>query len=296
MSLIPQTLSSSGMISQSLHTAASPKRKRDSHDNGGRNASPMRIRTEVLSRDTSGPVVEPSSPRTRVSDQLQSLKLDKVELNFSVPILSFGQNNSSLNEELPTDWALSTPMLKINTESIESGTLAPKSASGSPQRNLLDTTPYIPETPVLDPTPSPTLSNRPISPLPLSNPRPRLSSPRNKLSTVSPKRIKSPPPFAVLSPGPNSLSDFVWSDSEITGHDPTDPSDDGYGINGIGFKPTPAMAYARSQKRKQQIADWKTREARDARQKRMERRKGSEKRNAMGKSDAMNRKVRFLEG
>lgn len=68
------------------------------------------------------------------------------------------------------------------------------------------------------------------------------------------------------------LSDAFWHESEITGHIATDPNDDGYGINGIGFIPTPAIAWARSQKRKQQVADYKSREAREARQRRFERR------------------------
>ncbi|KAF1973594.1 hypothetical protein BU23DRAFT_554218 [Bimuria novae-zelandiae CBS 107.79] len=85
-----------------------------------------------------------------------------------------------------------------------------------------------------------------------SQPRPRRKSP-------------SPPPSAL-----------TWQDSEITGHlaDPAkDPDDDGTGLNGIGFRPTPAIAYVRAQKRRQQILDWKTREARDARAKRSERRR-----------------------
>jgi hypothetical protein len=74
-------------------------------------------------------------------------------------------------------------------------------------------------------------------------------------------------------PREDTISDQFWQDSEITGHDPDDPTDDGYGINGIGFKPTPALAWSRSQKRKQQLAELKNREAREARQHRIERRK-----------------------
>ncbi|KAF2466846.1 uncharacterized protein BDR25DRAFT_345419 [Lindgomyces ingoldianus] len=76
------------------------------------------------------------------------------------------------------------------------------------------------------------------------------------------------------SPSPQSAS-LTWQDSEITGHlvDPsTDPDDDGTGLNGIGFKPTPALAYARAQRRRQQVMDWRAREAREARAKRSERR------------------------
>ncbi|KAJ5384387.1 hypothetical protein N7517_002298 [Penicillium concentricum] len=56
-------------------------------------------------------------------------------------------------------------------------------------------------------------------------------------------------------------------------HDPSDPTDDGYGINGIGFKPTASIAWERSQKRQKQVAEWKNREAREAREKRRERRR-----------------------
>jgi hypothetical protein len=77
------------------------------------------------------------------------------------------------------------------------------------------------------------------------------------------------------SPSP-PLSKLTWQDSEITGHlagPTTDPDDDGTGLNGIGFRPTPAMAQARAQRRRQQVLDWKAREAREARAKRSERRR-----------------------
>jgi hypothetical protein len=89
---------------------------------------------------------------------------------------------------------------------------------------------------------------------------------------------------------------LTWHDSEITGHNPTDPSDDGYGINGIGFRPTPAIAWARSQKRKQQLADYRNREAREARQRRSERRReGSAELSINGTESLKKRsaKVRF---
>jgi hypothetical protein len=66
---------------------------------------------------------------------------------------------------------------------------------------------------------------------------------------------------------------MTWQLSEITGHDPNDPNDDGYGVNGIGHKPTPVQAWARSQRRRQQLAEYKSREAREARQRRSERRR-----------------------
>lgn len=116
------------------------------------------------------------------------------------------------------------------------------------------------------------------------------------------KRMLSPPPAFSLPNPPSSTDPFfspntsftssssssssssdlnwstalTWQDSEITGHEISAPDDDGEGINGIGFRPTAAIAYARSQRRKQQVSEWKAREAREARQRRMERRRGGE--------------------
>lgn len=84
--------------------------------------------------------------------------------------------------------------------------------------------------------------------------------------TVSPsKRAKSPPPSTVVS-------DQFWHASEITGWTPDDPDEDNYGINGVGYAKTAAKAWSISQKRKQQIAEYRSRETREARQRRHERR------------------------
>lgn len=110
------------------------------------------------------------------------------------------------------------------------------------------------------------------------------------------KPVSSPLP----SPGSRSPPALWWSDAEITGHDPKDPSDDGYGINGVGFIPTPAVANARAERRKKQVAEWKNREAKEARQKRSDRRRRRDIQNeasGAGTSNASEgRKVRFLEG
>ncbi|KAL2839065.1 hypothetical protein BJY01DRAFT_237240 [Aspergillus pseudoustus] len=100
---------------------------------------------------------------------------------------------------------------------------------------------------------------------------------------------KSPPP-----PGEMDEGLLTWNDSEITGHSPTDPDDDGYGINGIGFKPTAAIAWARSQKRQKQVTEWKSREAREAREKRRERREGHDlDKLRTVRSGGINKRVKF---
>lgn len=127
----------------------------------------------------------------------------------------------------------------------------------------------IPETPRLKPalSPSPTLS-------PLLS---RAKSPRSASPTL------------------------WWTETEITGHDPKDPMDDGYGINGVGFLPTPAIAHARVERRRRQVVEWKNREAREARQKRSEmRRRRYVDGQGLGSASAGMpggevRKVRFLE-
>lgn len=88
---------------------------------------------------------------------------------------------------------------------------------------------------------------------------------------------------------------LTWHDDEITGHNPDDPDDDGEGINGIGFKPTPAIAYARTEKRRQQMLEYKNREAREARAKRSERRRVSEVSKSSREEEETARRVRFLE-
>lgn len=77
-----------------------------------------------------------------------------------------------------------------------------------------------------------------------------------------------------LTPWPISPK-LWWRPAEIVGLDHNDPADDGYGINGIGFLPTPAVANARAKHRKRQIADWKPREAKEARQ-RVQMRRGKD--------------------
>lgn len=102
---------------------------------------------------------------------------------------------------------------------------------------------------------------------------------------------------------------MTWHEDEITIYDPDDSDDDGTGINGIGFKPTAAVAYARGVKRKQQLAEYRKREEREARARRSQRRRASPRSVAEDKPESVKkgdkgkekekekqrRKVRFLE-
>ncbi|KAJ9624171.1 hypothetical protein H2203_005622 [Taxawa tesnikishii (nom. ined.)] len=120
-------------------------------------------------------------------------------------------------------------------------------------------------------------------------------SPRKKVALKARFTDSTSPTAAVVESTPDPSALF-WQDTEITGHE-VDMSrdDDGTGINGLGFRLTPAMAYARSQKRKQQVSEWRAREAREARQRRFNRRRG-EGTGAGGQVvEAPRRAVRFAE-
>ncbi|KAI1074008.1 hypothetical protein F5B20DRAFT_474373 [Whalleya microplaca] len=93
---------------------------------------------------------------------------------------------------------------------------------------------------------------------------PPVSSKRKTTGTVEEGELE------IIDPIRASLT---WHEDEITVYDPEDKDDDGTGINGIGFKPTPAIAYARAQKRRQQLAEYKKREESEAREKRNQRRR-----------------------
>ena len=256
----------------------SPKRKRCEHDSFLADApSPSRLRTTDLPTrpllkhgDSNG-----GSPRTNVAGHLQNLDLQEQspvsDLDVSVPIESLtghSGNGSRMggfnpNIVLPDK----TNGAAITQPLDSSGAFTTWAPPGTHDKDSV--TPLeIPETPRLRPVSSPT-------------------PPR------SAKKSKSPDP---LSPA------LWWHDEEITGHNPSDPTDDGYGINGIGFLPTPAIANARAERRKKQVAEWKNREAREARQKRGDRRRrrdpdfglsGSSTNH--GKRADESRKVRFLE-
>ncbi|KAI9830415.1 MAG: hypothetical protein M1826_004838 [Phylliscum demangeonii] len=89
----------------------------------------------------------------------------------------------------------------------------------------------------------------------------------------------------------------VRKDHEITGHRRDGPDDDGEGLDGVGFIPTPAVAYARTERRRKQIQEYRSREAREARRLRSERRRGEilEQADAAATIRHEDRRVRFAE-
>ena len=122
---------------------------------------------------------------------------------------------------------------------------------------------------------SPPLAPRKVSPVkanpsPPNEPRtipvpktsPQLNSGGFNPSKDLPQTRPSSPPL----PTPENPNPLTWKTTEITGHIvDTDKGDDGYGIDGIGFKPTKQQEEIRHQRRQRQIEQWRKREDQDAR-------------------------------
>ena len=251
-------------------TYVSPKRKR-SISAIDTSPSVVRLRTtDPLDQTTfENDFASEGSPRTAVAGHLQNLDLDR-QHQSTTPDLSrpFGEdmtpNSGSGADEETEDHNL------IHSQGSDNTPIRAATGTFDRQNTTLQKFPTeIPETPRM----------YPIVPTSTGPPPSRTSN-------------KSPIP---------SSSTLWWTDQEITGHNPTDPTDDGYGINGVGFIPTPAIANARAERRKRQVAEWKNREAKEARQKRSDRRRRKEAEaenlaaavGSMGADEG--RKVRFLE-
>jgi hypothetical protein len=156
----------------------------------------------------------------------------------------------------------------LNGEEKEVEQIAGKRA----KRRLEDRVKEIPETPQVDFT----------AKLDAARTSPFAETPQSQFNFTGSESIMNSsdgaasPPSTSSSPTSSPTTEpsekLHWQPAEITGHLLLDdPDDDGEGINGIGFKPTAAMARARADKRRRQLAEWKTREDREAREARMRR-------------------------
>ncbi|PWY92540.1 hypothetical protein BO70DRAFT_357666 [Aspergillus heteromorphus CBS 117.55] len=266
----------------------SPKRKRASSeesDNGSPPVSPtstvslpslqeVRIReTEDLGR---------YSPRALVAGRLGQLAIRGDHIS-TTPI-PYGLDQGTAARSLqPESWSASYDQSHDTYHMPETSRDSP-SPSGPSEFADASQPPDHDESPSASASASASASPRKKQ----STPSPR----KRRISSTTPKKRSgkgSPPLMSAASENP-----LTWRDSEITGHNPNDPTDDGYGMNGIGFKPTAAMAWARSQRRQKQVAEWKNREAREARERRRERRDGAEFDNLRTiQSGAIQKKVKF---
>jgi hypothetical protein len=246
------------MATTGLPILTSPKRKRESSDAAVYNRSASPQSTASVSSFQEAKLREGenrgrNSPRAAVAGRLGELAIHGDQrLNFELQ--SGNQNNGQVAPSTqPKCWTgleSDASRMPETLPTIE-GTPNPAEARAGATEGEQHTTPT-----------SPAKKQKRSSASPRKN--------RNSLTPPKMRKQRLSPPLT----SSGTEDPFTWHDDEITGHDPADPNDDGYGINGIGFKPTAAIAWARTEKRRRQVADWKNREAREAREKRREKRDG----------------------
>ncbi|EME40260.1 hypothetical protein DOTSEDRAFT_82883 [Dothistroma septosporum NZE10] len=276
---------------------ASPKRKRTEQSQA--KSAPLCVNTAI--RETTLEA-GPDSPRTKVAERLQDLDIRQVpSQDGELPSSPQSprkrlKRNPHLSKVYQVSGDVRTPGQKHDMLEVP-GSIATMEVAETPATNEVT----MSSSPPISPTTALKAFQRP--PLGTSH----ISTP----SQPSKRRLSSPPlpstsgPAATLTGSQSSTSSFsedvdpatlTWQESEITGHeiDATSPDDDGEGINGIGFRPTAAIAYARSQKRRKAVEEWKAREAREARQRRINRRRGASRELDVGGDRDVKRNVRFV--
>ena len=259
---------------------SSPKRKRDSDEIEDASPGALRSRTAVPTRPHEHDLRQGTSLGMTVTGQLQALDLQD---SSSVPHIQ-----SQMSTERLTDLATACFQLGFshvdNASSHNCEDSQPDAAESHQETDAeLRSRCTAPEQRVHTAQPSSnTEQTRRLS-------AGRLVGDQNIPPLATLRRCRSPPALYVV---PRSVS---WPEPATTEHERQDFFDDGYGLNGIGFRPTPAMAHARVQRRKQQVAEWKSREAKEARQKRIDQRRLREG-NFEGGKEVRNeepRRVRF---
>jgi hypothetical protein len=253
----------------------SPKRKREQPAPIPLLNTALRPASTPPPRDNPALSSGADSPRNEVADQLRGMTLvatSAIPMSPLTPTEDVIRKKPKL-DEMRVDSGTSLDKYGNRKELLKKGNQLDTISA----MDKLDPAREIPETPQSQPRILPDIASFAQTTAFVSSPDPTLS----QQSTITYQKPRTqnrssshPRPLnRSLSPPPSALT---WHDSEITGHlaDPsTDPDDDGTGLNGIGFRPTPAMAYARSQKRRQQLNEWKARETREARAKRHDRRR-----------------------
>lgn len=276
------TTSVFSMMPTGLPSSFSPKRKREPSESDcySPSASPTSISSidsfqEVPLRDEDE--LESYSPRTAVVGRFGELAI-RGDILSDPGTLTDNPRRGSL--VLQAQKACEPDSHEVKNMPVA----LPATSSEPGDRQALRFEPPATQDPTQDPT---SLPNSP---------------PKKKSATFSRKNLNPPSPSKrkqrlspPLADTPSEEDPLVWHDSEITGHNPSDPTDDGYGINGIGFKPTASIAWERSQRRQKQVAEWRNREAREARERRRERRRdGVELDNLRGINEgAIQKRVKF---
>jgi hypothetical protein len=283
-------------------TLSTPKRKRSLPPTAARKGSPTILSTNLASATLPDEDGASGSPRTRVAYRFQGLNLEGSAIT-KLDLKGSPQAGSAIDEDDP---------LRKRPKILESeGLEIPETPQGLEvsysSNGIEETSQNFQGSLQRNDEPGPVVfkglgDHARSSTSKLSRAYPSINRLADSKSRGR-KRLSSPPLSSAADASLFDKEDMVvdpdraaltWHDDEITGHDPSDPEDDGEGINGIGFKPTPAEARARAERRRQQMAEYKSREMKEARAKRSERRRGGASMTTESKEEAA-RRVRFSE-
>jgi hypothetical protein len=255
---------------------SSPKRKRDTRDSASTGEVPApspkapRLNTSILRVPLEEVNTSDGSPRSKVADKLEGLHLRGDAVSRT---LVFRSEEVKLPDEVKVGGALdmgnqaATNQLdgleeevRVKDQSKELHEQGPRLPSNEGSATALQ--------------PKRHAAHLPVSILPEES----QSSDSRSTRTSRPRARRTSPPASIsrtAQPDVAIEDSNYWQEGEITGATAglDDSDDDLEGLNGIGFKPSPAESEARAMRRKQQILDYKSREAKEARQKRSERRR-----------------------
>ncbi|OIW27018.1 hypothetical protein CONLIGDRAFT_494592 [Coniochaeta ligniaria NRRL 30616] len=309
-----------------------PKRKRSQIENDDTKL-PSRSTAPLSPEDIALPPSSPAddgstSPRTKVAHRFRSLAIGRsrtfTEHTTNARFVLAAREPTATIPETPQPKNKSDELMEEDMDGIDYGARKrlrlPQDLEAQPPIEVETSLPVLPKE-KSGRKPAPAFAvERPGTPppkKPTSAPGDKADGSRAVPSTTeSGSEFQWPPspPDTTLATQTDATmvafrASMTWHEDEITIYDPDDSDDDGTGINGIGFKPTAAVAYARGVKRKQQLAEYRKREEREARARRSQRRRASprpladDKRESVKKGDKdkekekekQRRKVRFLE-
>ncbi|KAF4556173.1 Hypothetical protein D9617_1g080480 [Elsinoe fawcettii] len=286
------------------------------------NQSPKRKRQAPLTSTSSADPAESTppatdSPRTQVASRFQNLEIQETPLQFRMNVdTSDSDHSGSPRKRQRRTSHLSTSSTPTPEKTLQ---LRPKAAHTS-NRPRQTSQPELPSSPPIspsqamqpsplpfDPTELPSTPSRtpkpspskippaahaaPVSPVGLSAVLSTATTNGTKATTPQKSKKRLSPPSQAQGLDSSSPAQMAfWQPKEITGHiiDTSTPDDsDGLGINGIGFQPTAAGLEVRRAKRRQQISEWRAREAKEDRRKRFEKRRGGDRRAGSGSGDSV---------
>ncbi|KAK0663450.1 hypothetical protein QBC41DRAFT_329260 [Cercophora samala] len=252
-----------------MDTSSSSEMDMDNSERGSRKRARTR---EAVMLDDAAPaaVTRDNAPQQQQLNTHKQRQSSPKSLRFAIDAGVLEQADTIANTH-----TIAAPLpISLPSRTKPPPTKKPRSRKSTPQPQL--------------PLPSLTLTN-----LPILAPKPPTGTATDAAAAPKPTPVITDPLRASLT----------WHDDEITIYDPDDSDDDGTGINGIGFKPTAAVAYARTVKRKQQLAEYRKREEREARARRSQRRRRGESpavslsgSSSDVKKKVERRRVRFSDG